>query len=263
MPLFPDLTQLASSLTTAPLRLALEMRAGLEAAAMLAAQPLLRSAPRGDGHPVLVFPRLLGSDLATLPLRAYLTSLGYAAAAWNQGLNFGPHHGVMPAARESLGILRARHGQKVSLIGWSVGGLYARELAKQVPNDVRQVITLGTPLTGRPKPADLWRWVEQATGQPFGLPETHGPLEAPPPVPTTAIYSRSDGIVPWQDSVQLTGPQWENIEVNSSHLGLGVHPLVFYAIADRLAQPEGHWRAFRRDGLKAAFYPDPQRLGWF
>lgn len=262
MPPLPDLTDLRT-LAASPLRLALELRVGIEAGAMLALQPLLRLAPRGDGHPVLVFPRLLGTDLATLPLRAYLTSLGYAAAAWDQGLNLGPHHGVMPAALARLRELRERHGRKVSLIGWSVGGLYARQLAKQLPGDVRQVITLGTPLTGRPKPADLWRWVEQATGQPFGLPETHGSLETPPPVPTTAIYSRSDGIVPWQDSVQRAGPACDNIEVESSHLGLGVHPLVLYAVADRLAQPEGQWKPFLRDGLKAVLFPEPQRPGWF
>lgn len=259
---FLDLADLRT-MATSPLRLALELRVGLEAGAMLVAQPLLRSVPRGDGHPVLVFPRLLGSDLATLPLRAYLTSLGYAAAAWDQGLNLGPHQGVMPAARARLTELRERHGRRVSLIGWSVGGLYARELGKQAPGDVRQVITLGTPLTGRPKPAELWRWIEQTTGQPFGLPETHGSLEAPPPVPTTAIYSRSDGIVPWQDSMQRPGPQVENIEVDSSHLGLGLHPLVLYAMADRLAQPEGQWKPFRRDGLKAVLYRDPLRPGWF
>jgi pimeloyl-ACP methyl ester carboxylesterase len=160
----------------------------------------------------------------------------------------------MQAARDRLEDLYARHGRKVSLIGWSVGGLYARQLAKQAPALVRLVITLGSPLNGTPSPADLWRLVQDATGRGYGLPETEGPLEQPPPVPTTAIFSRSDGIVAWQDSIQPEGPMAENIEVESSHLGMAVNPLVLYAIADRLAQREGQWQPFHREGLRAAFY---------
>lgn len=248
---------------SAPLRLALEARAGLELAALVAAQPLLALAPRGDGHPVLVLPRFLGCDLSTAPLRDTLTRLGYRALPWGQGFNVGPGPGVFEACRARLADIHRQYGARVSLIGWSLGGLYARLLAKEQPERVRCVIGLGTPLRGTPAPAELWRWQAMITGESMDLPVGREPIDAPPPVPTTAIYTRSDGIVPWRDSLELTAPQTENIEIEASHLGLAVNPLCHYAIADRLAQPEGLWRPFTRTGVKAMLYPDPHRQGWF
>ncbi len=244
---------------TAPLRLALEGRVGWEIGASLAAQPLLSLAPRGDGHPVLVLPLMLGNDLATQPLRHYLSKQGYAAQPWGLGINAGPRQELMVRCLRHLRELHERHGRSVSLIGWSLGGLYARELAKQAAEIVRLVITLGTPFTGRPKPAEIWQLYEWVTGDQMGLTEVQGPLEQPPPVPTTSIFSRSDGIVPWTASVERESRLTENIEIESSHLGLGVHPLALYAIADRLAQPEGTWRPFERGGWKGNLYPDPRR----
>ena len=258
----PDWTELARTWATGPLRLGLEWRAGVEWGAFLSLYPLLQLMPPGDGHPVLIYPYLFGTDLTTQPLREALERIGYRTHSWEQGLNLGPRAGVMEVARERLLAVHRRYGRKVSLIGWSAGGLYARELAKEMPDAVRQVITLGTPITGFQKPADTWRMVEQLIGEAFGLPESNGPLDAAPPVPTTAIFSRTDGIVPWRDSYQAKGPLCENIEVESSHLGLGFHPLALFAIADRLAQPEDAWQPFVRDGVKAAFYPDPDRDGW-
>ncbi|NEX22806.1 alpha/beta fold hydrolase [Thiorhodococcus mannitoliphagus] len=245
---------------SAPFRLALEARAGLEFASLFAAQPLLYSAPKGDGHPVLVLPRLLGCDLSTQPLRYYLSSLGYAASPWELGVNLGPRHGVLRDCLTRLEQLHAQHGRKVSLVGWSLGGLYAREMAKEAPDLVRQVITLGSPFTGDQKPVEFWKTYEAVTGDPMGLPEHHGPLDEAPPVPTTSIYSRSDGIVPWTASVEREGPRTENIEVESSHLGLAVSPLSLYAVADRLAQPEDIWRPFERSGIKGWLYRTPARI---
>ncbi|TVQ91225.1 MAG: alpha/beta fold hydrolase [Chromatiaceae bacterium] len=251
---------------TAPLRLALEARAGWEFGALLASVPLLSQAPAGDGHPVLVLPRMLGSDLSTQPLRTFLNRLGYAASPWGQGLNLGPRAGVMAACRQRLESLQRIHGKQVSLIGWSLGGLFARQLAKEVPEAVRCLIGLGTPLHLEPSPAETWRLYEMLTGDPMELDGAEGLLEgsllAPPPVPTTSIYSRTDGVVPWRASLESEGPQTENIEVESSHLGLVVNPLVLYVIADRLAQPEGAWRPFERTGLKAILYREPMREGW-
>ncbi len=246
----------------APLRLALEWRAGWEFAAMFATQPLLSQAPRGDGHPVLVLPRFLGCDLSTLPLRSYLIGLGYAVQPWELGVNVGPRDGVMAACLARLETLQSEYGRKVSLIGWSLGGLYARELAKAAPGRVRSVITLGTPFVGDASPSEIWRLYEGMTGDRMGLSTEHGPLEESPPVPTTSIFSRSDGIVAWPGSLEQAGRQTENIEVESSHLGLAVNPLCLYAIADRLAQPEDDWRPFERQGARAWLYPDPQRPGW-
>lgn len=242
---------------TTPFRLALEARAPFEFASLFTAQPFLYSAPKGDGHPVLVLPRLLGCDLSTQPLRYYLASLGYAASPWELGVNLGPRHGVLRRCLERLEQIQAKHGRRVSLIGWSLGGLYAREMAKEAPELVRQVITLGTPFTGHQNPSDVWAMYEAATGDPMGLPLRHGPLDEAPPVPTTSIYSRSDGIVPWNCSVQTPGPLSESIEVEASHMGLATSPLSLFAIADRLAQPEDDWRPFERRGLKGWLYPDP------
>jgi pimeloyl-ACP methyl ester carboxylesterase len=247
---------------TAPLRFALEARAPWEHGAALAAQPLLAMLPKGDGHPVLVLPLMFGNDLSTLGLRGFLKARGYAASAWDLGVNLGPRSGVFDACLERLRALRARHGRPVSLIGWSLGGLFARALALEAPDDVRLVISLGTPISADPAPSQVWRLYEQITGDPMGLPSHLADLAQPLPVPSTSIFSRSDGIVPWQDSIQPAAPQAESIEVESSHLGLGAHPLTLLAIADRLALPPGQWRPFERNGLKSWLYRDPARDGW-
>jgi len=246
------------------LRLALEWRAPWEYGATLLAQSFLAQAPDGDGHPVVLFPGLMASDTSTKPLRRFLESKRYAAIGWGQGSNLGPRDGVLDGCRALLTGLRRQHRRKISLVGWSLGGIYARELAKEFPKDVRQVITLGTPFTGHPRASNAWRLYEIVTGHRIGEPEIHEPLRAPPPVPTTSIYSRSDGIVAWQCSVDKAGPLHENIEVEASHLGLGLNPLAWWAVADRLAQPEGGWQPFERSsGWREWLYRDPQRKGWF
>ena len=246
------------------LKLVLEWRAPWEFGAALLAQPLLAQAAVGDGHPVLVFPGLMASDTSTKPLRRFLVSRGYAAVGWDIGSNLGPRDGVIDECRALVRKLRRTYQRKVSLIGWSLGGLYARELAKEMPKDVRLVITLGTPFTGHPKATNAWRLYELVTGHRIGAREIHEPLRTPPPVPTTSIFSRSDGVVAWQCSVEKPGPMHENVEIEASHFGLGLHPLAWWAIADRLAQPEGQWQPFERSsGWLAWFYRDPQRRGWF
>jgi pimeloyl-ACP methyl ester carboxylesterase len=241
------------------LRLALEGRAGLEFWATLIARPLLDLAPQGDGHPVLVFPGLIAGDATTRPLRGFLERLGYAAYGWHQGVNLGPRAHVIERCRTRITELHSIHKRKVSLVGWSLGGVYARELAKELPDDVRLVISLGTPFTGHPKATNAWRLYEFLTGHRIGAPEIHEPLREPPPVPTTSIFSRSDGVVAWQCSLEKQGPRTESIEVEASHLGMGLNPLVFYAIADRLAQPEGAWKPFDRRGFRRWLYRDPRR----
>ena len=117
---------------------------------------------------------------------------------------------------------------------------------------------------GHPKATNAWRLYELVAGHKIGAPEIHEPLRAPPPVPTTSIFSRTDGVVAWPCCVEKEGPHTENIEVESSHLGMGMNPAVLYAIADRLAQPAGKWRPFdRRNGVRAWVYRDPRRRGWF
>ena len=243
--------------------MAMEFRLPWEFGAVVAAWPVLRRAPGGDGHPVIVFPGLSAGDASTLPLRGYLTSLGHDISGWNQGFNFGPRAGVLQAARQQLLDTYEATGTKVSLVGWSLGGIYARELAKELPHCVRNVITLGTPFAGSHKSTNAWRLYELTSGRDVQREVAQFDLPAAPPVPTTSIYSRSDGVVAWHASIQARcadNPKTENIEVFASHLGLGLNPTTWWVLADRLSQPEGHWKKFQRKrGLHGIIFPAPDR----
>lgn len=235
--------------------LLLEARAPWEAVAMAAVSPWLSRMPSGDGHAVLVLPGLGASDITTLPLRRFLKQHGYQAYGWKQGLNLGPREGVLEACRERIHQLHAQHGGKVSLIGWSLGGIYAREMAKEMPDKVRGVITLGTPFTGHPKATNAWRLYQWVSGQNIHDEELLSEVRKPPPVPTTSIYSKTDGIVAWQCSINPPGhAHTENIEVHASHIGMCMNPLALYAIADRLRQAPAHWKRFDANGARRWFF---------
>lgn len=239
----------------------MEGRAFSELGAFLGALPLLSLAPRGDGHPVLVLPGLVASDVSTRPLRAFLRGRGYVVSGWKQGRNLGLRDGVQDAMSDLLQEMNDTNGRKVSLVGWSLGGLYARQLAKMMPERVRSVITLGSPFAAGPKATNAWRVYELASGRRADE-EDHrfgGALADPPPVPTTAIFSRTDGICAWQGCMEKTSAMSESIEVESSHCGMGHHPAAVYAVADRLAQAEGEWAPFDRSGWRSVVYPDPNR----
>ena len=242
---------------------ALELRAFPELGGFVASLPLLTAlAPRGDGHPVLVLPGLVTSDRSTVPLRSFLKGRGYATYGWALGRNYGPLPGFEEKMLDRVKELADKHGRKVSLVGWSLGGIYARQLAKMLPDEVRGVITLGSPFNGDPRATNAWKLYEFTSGHKVDDRERHmgGAISDSPPVPTTAIYSRTDGICAWQNCVENDLPHTESIEVEASHCGLGHHPAVVYAVADRLAQPEGAWKKFDRSGFKALFYPDPKRV---
>jgi pimeloyl-ACP methyl ester carboxylesterase len=237
----------------------LELRAFGEFWAALALLPLLRRAPRGDGHPVLVLPGLIAGDGSTRLLRAYLGDRGYQAHGWGLGRNRGLRPGIEDRMKALVRRLHASTGRKVSLVGWSLGGVYARHLAHQLPDAVRSCIMLGAPIHGHPRSTNAWRLYERASGQSVDDPTLPRLAARPPQVPTTAIYSRTDGIVAWQCSVEQRTASSESIEVSGSHCGLGANASVLYAIADRLAQPEGRWQPFDRAGLRAFIFPDPGR----
>lgn len=248
--------------------LALEFRAPWEFGALLPAWPLLQRAPRGDGHTVVVYPGLSASDATTAPLRKYLDGLGYATHGWGQGFNFGPRAGVLETGKAQLRALAGSSRQPISLVGWSLGGVYARELSKQLDKEgitTRCVISLGTPFAGGPRSTNAWRLYELTSGRDAQRENDNYDMAAAPQCPTTSIYSRTDGVVAWQASVQAPqthNPFTENIEVVASHFGIGLNPSAMWAVADRLAQAPGHWKPFQKPsllGLQGLVYPDPAR----
>ena len=241
-----------------PFLLALEGRAIFEWAACVAAWPLLAQAARGDGHPVLVLPGLAASDSSTWPLRRFLEGRGYVVYPWEQGLNCGPREGVVRKVLAQMRRIQREHGRKLSLVGWSLGGAMAHALAVREPQRVRSVITLGSPLSGNPKASNAWRLFEFVSGVRADDPRLRAQMSRSPRVPSTSILSKSDGIVAWPMSLVPHTEQSENIQVSASHLGMGANPAVLWAIADRLAQAEGQWKAFDRRGWRSLVYGDPR-----
>ncbi len=218
----------------------------------------MKSLPKGDGHTVLVLPGFMASDISTRPMRAVLDDLGYSAHGWSLGRNVKFDAAREQAMSELVEGAFSQSGRKISIVGWSLGGVFARELAKAHPEKVRCVISLGSPITNNRRYSAPSRLFEVING-PATEPEKRGryvDLETAPPVPTTSILTKTDGIVSWRGSVQdpRKGGQTENIVVHASHIGLGVNPLVMVAIADRLAQPEGQWAPFDRSGWRSAMF---------
>lgn len=232
-------------------------RAILEFASFIALRPALSFLPRGDGHPVLVLPGFFASDTSTVPLRNLLIELGYDAVGWDLGRNIQITSTRVNAMGACLTALHQRTGRKVTIIGWSLGGLLARELAKLHPDAVRQVISLGSPLSADHGISKVRRLFEALNGT---VPEVQRngqflDIASPPPVPSTSVFTKGDGVVHWRGSIQPEGPQRENVEVLASHIGLGVNPSVMWVIANRLAQPEGEWAPFKAKGLASWAFP--------
>ena len=241
-----------------PLYLSEPGRAVADFGLYLAARPLAPRLPRGDGHTVLVLPGLLADDYSTGALRAVLRRLGYDVHGWGLGRNIGPTAACVTGIREKLARLADDNSRPISVIGWSLGGIFARDIARRSPESVRQVITLGSPFR-------LARFSQTRASKVFDrfshLHVEHRtlPLEpdAPLPVPATSIYSHFDGIVHWQTCLDTPSDTCENIAVMASHLGLGHHPASIWAIADRLAQPAGTWQPFKAPLLLRPAFPRP------
>ena len=227
-----------------------EVRAVFELAAFVATRPILGLLPKGDGHPVLVLPGFMASDSSTKPMRRLLDDLGYASYGWDLGRNVRVDLQRTHDMEALLLKIHRETGRKVSIVGWSLGGVFARELAKLHPGAVRQVISLGSPIHDDRGHTNVSRLFEYFNGkEPEPLKHGHFTgLDQAPPVPTTSILTKTDGIVHWRGSVQhpqAGNDQTENIEVLASHVGLGVNPSVMVALADRLKQPEGAWQPFK------------------
>jgi len=222
----------------------------------------MKRLPRGDGHPVIVFPGFVASDYSTRPMRGLLKDLGYKTFGWGLGRNLRFNDDREADMRALLKRVYEDEGRKVSLIGWSLGGVFAREVAKANPEYVRNVITLGSPISGDMDHSNATRLYEFFNGPPSEVMQKRlKTIAKAPPVPTTSIFTKTDGIVAWRGSVQETGQRTgeriDNICIPASHVGLGVNPLAMCAIADRLAQAEGQWAPFEMSGLKKLFFKNP------
>jgi hypothetical protein len=215
--------------------------------------------PRGDGHRVLVIPGFLAGPESTRFLRKVLRKLGYHAHDWGLGVNLGYRPSMtteLPARLTEL--VERGGGRRISIIGWSAGGIYARELARALPDDVRCVITLGSPFRGNHQASHawrLWKMLNGGAGTHAVSAAARTRREQPLRVPTTCIYSKTDGIVAWQCCTSLPAPHTENIQVRSTHLGYGHNLAVLRVIADRLAQPEGSWRPYAQNSQNTSSSP--------
>lgn len=215
----------------------LEARAPLEFASLGLYFHSLSIAPKGDGRPVLLVPGYLAGAISMRPLGAFLTHLGYKVFYPEMGRNMGKVNTDMhKLGNRAESICTELDGHKVTLIGWSLGGVITRETARLFPEAVREVITLGTPIIGGPKFTSIGKQYVAANNidvDAFELDVHHrnsiGFKQA-----ITSIYSKTDGVVGWQASVDIYNKHANNIEVSSSHLGLGVNPQVWKIIAETL-----------------------------
>lgn len=235
-------------------------RASLEMGSLPLLAPFLLRAPKGDGHPVMLLPGFMAGEGTMKPLYHFLKRLRYRPYQWDLGRNLGPkaigNEGEKMVAR--LDEIYASTGRKVTLIGWSLGGSFARMLSRRRPDKVRQVISLGSPIMGSPKSTNAWRVYQFITKQKVDGAQMRAQVKEGhqiAPVPATAIFSRNDGIVAWENAREPESPHSDNIEVRGSHCGLGVNPAVWWAIADRLALPEDGWTPFNRSGSRSWIYP--------
>lgn len=205
----------------------------------------------GDGHPVVIFPGLGAHGGSVGTLREHCRSLGYDAFDWGRGFNTGPK-GDLDTWLHNLKsqVVDRLNGcsQPATLIGWSLGGLYAREIGKLMAPRIRQVITMGTPFNAKADHTNVgWLFRMLSGGSSAVSPALSRRLRTPPPLRTTSIYSRSDGVVAWQTCRHDERSSLvHDIEVESSHVGMGWNRDVLAAVADRLGQQPGRWRRYVR-----------------
>ncbi|MEZ4888446.1 MAG: alpha/beta fold hydrolase [Chitinophagales bacterium] len=220
--------------------------------------PIFNMAAKGDGHPVLVLPGFGATDVSTHPLRYFLKKQNFTPYAWELGRNLGGVdflEDIIVRVQE----IAHQHGQKISLVGWSLGGVFAREVARRHPGIVRQVITLGSPFQHVGHGNNI-KWIYEFVTQNEieGIdPQLIEDMKYPPPVPSTAIYTKGDGIVSWKCCIEMIEDhQTQNVEVSGSHCGLGHNPVALFCIADRLSQRDGYWRKFKPSFLQQQLHRD-------
>lgn len=220
----------------------------------------LLSKEEGDGHPVVVFPGFMASEKSTAGLRKHITNAGYVAHDWGMGRNYGKieHIEILVARIDEI---YEQSGQQISLVGWSLGGVYARQIAKERPQLIRQVITLSSPFGGLGEPNNA-SWIYSLMNRGKKVRNVNKTLlenlPLPAPVPTTAIFSKVDGIVPWEMCLETVESDiHQNVEVRGSHLGMGSNFSVLKLISNRLKLDRSNWVKFKPEGLLEShlFYP--------
>ena len=243
----------------------LEARIFMEMALLPAALPLLMAAPQGDGHPVVLVPGFMAGESTLLALKLFLQNKGYDVHTWGLGRNVGFRGKHANALPQKIRYLHHTTGRKVSLVGWSLGGVFSFYGAETTQDCVRSIITLGSPVSvdmmGNQSPPALkamYRLVSHRLGASAHLMQPRAKAMREHrrlPIPTSCLYSLSDGVVPPQEATIDGDPALhENIQVPGSHVGLGFNGIVMAIVADRLAQPEGDWKPFAPQGLLGHVY---------
>jgi pimeloyl-ACP methyl ester carboxylesterase len=199
--------------------------------------PELATAPRGDGRKIVLLPGFTSPEMAMQPLALYLKFLGYDASTWGMGINGGDVDGLTESFGQKVEQMVERSHQKVTLIGWSLGGVIARETARLFEDSVREVITMGSPLIGGAKYTSVGALYAIKEGMDMDAfeHEVHARNSIGLSQPLTAIYSKSDGVVGWQAARDVYNDHARNIEVRSTHFGFGANAKVWRIIADTLA----------------------------
>lgn len=208
----------------------LEGRVGIEASQLMLQYPLLRlQAKRGQGEPVIVLPGFMADDSSTIVLRHYLNSIGYKAIGWGLGTNRLPMLSLLPRLQTLVDQVVDQHGQKVRLVGWSRGGILSRELARDTPEKVARVITIGSPVKGGVGASSIGAVVKQTTGMSSAAMSAllRDRQQAQIRVPIRAIFSKLDGVVNWQACIDDLNPDVEHHEILGSHVGMGTNVDVF------------------------------------
>ena len=242
---------MVSSRTSGPslVNSVLELRAGVEACLLPGSYPLLLLAERGEQRPVMLIPGFTSSDHSTYFIRQYLRRQGYDVYGWEQGANVGLIAAVFASLEQRLDDIYQRTGRPVSLVGWSLGGFYVRALANKHPDKVRSIVTIATTFS-LPTPRAVNRVITRLYGylnpsqQSDEFFISSDMWEATPPLPATSIYSEGDGVNNWRYCLDKESPRAENIRVYGSHCGLTVNPMVYYLVANRLAQDPADWQPF-------------------
>lgn len=233
-----------------------ELRAPTEFGLFAASGPLLSAAPRGNRR-VLVLPGFLAADGSTAPLRRALRQLGHRPVGWGLGRNVGPVRGMEEGLLTLLERQAEMAGRPIPIIGWSLGGIYARVMASDRPDLVDQVITLGSPFNIHPDEYTSVNRLYEYMARTHDFERDRESLDVDQiDVPSTAAYTRTDGIVAWQGCLQSEDEQSENIEVYGSHCGLGTNFSVAYLVADRLRHTKATWQPFEPPRVLRCLYPD-------